>query len=70
MPTNAEWLAWRATNDNVRLWKWSFSRQRDLFAITFEISPVSFTSIGVLLEAESVKSLRLKAQGQPATTGK
>ena len=63
MTTNAKWLARRPADDNVRLWKLGFSRQCDLFAITFEISPVGFTSISILLEAKCLKSLRLETQG-------
>ena len=70
MPANAKRLARWSANDYVRLWKLCFSRQRDLLAITFEISPVSFTSISVLLESERFKSLRLEAQRQSATAGK
>ncbi len=70
MSANAERLARRTANDNVCLWKLCFSRQRDLFAIAFEISPVRLTSISVLLEAKSLESLCLKAQRQPATTSK
>jgi len=68
--TNAERLARRATDDNVRLGKECFCCQRDLFAITLEISPISFAGIVILFEAKGFKSLRLKAQRQPATTGK
>ena len=70
MSANAERLAWRPANDNVRFWKLGFRRQRDLLAITFEISPVSFTGIRILLEAERFKSLRLETQRQPTTTSK
>jgi len=70
MSTNAERLARRATDDNIRLWKLGFSRQRDLFAITLEISPVSFTGIRILLKTECFKSLRLEPQRQPAAASK
>jgi tetratricopeptide (TPR) repeat protein len=54
----------------IRLWKLGFSRQRDLFAITLEISPVSFTGIRILLKTECFKSLRLEPQRQPAAASK
>ena len=53
-----------------RLWKFRFRRQVDLLAIPFEISPVSFTSISILLEAEGFKSLRFESQCQSATASK
>jgi hypothetical protein len=70
MPTNAKRLAGRSADDYVRLWKLGFGSQRYFLAITFKISPVSFTRISVLLEAERFKSLSLEAQSQSATAGK
>ena len=70
MTADTERLAWRPANDNVRLWKLGFRRQDDLFAIPFEISPVSFTSISVLFVAERVKSLRLESECQSTTARK
>ena len=69
MPADTERLAGWSANDDIRLWKWGFRRQRDLLAITFEISPVSFTSISVLLVTKSLKSLSLETERQPAATG-
>ena len=62
MSANAKWLAWWPADDYVRLWKLGFRRQRDLFAIAIEISPVCFTRISVLLVSERIKSLRLEAE--------
>ena len=70
MTANAERLARRPANDNIRLWKLGFRRQRDLFAITFEISPVGFTSIGVLFVTDCIKSLSFEAERKPAATSK
>lgn len=68
--TNTERLAWRTADNYVSLWKLCFSRQRDLLAITFEISPVSFTSISILFVTDCIKSLSLEPERKPAATSK
>ena len=70
MSTNAERLARRTTNDDFCFWENGFHGQHDLFAFTFKISPVGFTSVSILLKTTRLKSLRLETKSQPATTRK
>jgi len=63
MTTNAERLARWPADDDICLGKYGFSRQRNLLTFTFEILPVSSTSISILLISKRIKSLRLETQG-------